>query len=48
MGYAMVAAVTGGWVYLVVGLRWLVNTVWNIIIVIKSRDNIPARLVIIL
>ena len=43
MGYALAAASAGGWVYLMIGVRWFIHTMWGFFIMLNSGDNIPAR-----
>ncbi|XP_045123356.1 XK-related protein 6-like [Portunus trituberculatus] len=43
MGYSMVSASWGPWVYLIVGGHWLLNTTWHLITVVNSKGLTAAR-----
>ncbi|XP_076029979.1 uncharacterized protein LOC143018489 isoform X2 [Oratosquilla oratoria] len=36
MGYSMVSAAIGSWVFLVVGAHWLINSTWHLITIMNS------------
>ncbi|XP_066937410.1 uncharacterized protein [Macrobrachium rosenbergii] len=43
LGYSMIIRAFKSWVYLVVGLRWLVHTTWHLFGLLASRTITPAR-----
>ncbi|KAG0726165.1 XK-related protein 4 [Chionoecetes opilio] len=43
MGYSMVSAAWGPWVYLIVGGHWLLNIGWHLITVVNSKGISPTR-----
>ncbi|XP_042218414.1 uncharacterized protein LOC121863731 [Homarus americanus] len=45
IGYSMVDTAWGGWVYLIVGAHWLLNTAWHLITLLNSNGITAARYV---
>lgn len=43
LGYSMVSAAMGAWVYLIVGGHWLLNSAWHLITVVNSKGLTAAR-----
>ncbi|XP_050735669.1 XK-related protein 4-like [Eriocheir sinensis] len=43
MGWSMVNAAWGAWVYMIVGAHWLINTGWHLITVLNSKGLAAAR-----